>query len=149
MGAEMTCKDAFPLIAFGILLPTLDIFTDIKFAMRLFSKGHPKFAWSMLAPVIISFSFMTLHWLRMESTIKKRLKSLPFLIMQVWPQVQVLKIIKMGCCDKNPQWRQRKESMERDITSLGKNFENIFSMILQHNIFQNHSWKQYLRSIFC
>ena len=85
-------------------------------------KIHYKFACSIITPVIISFLFMIVHWLRIESTVKKRLKSLPFLILQIWPQIQVCKILKMGLYDKNLQWRKRKDSMDRDVSSVGKKF---------------------------
>ena len=76
---------------------------------------------------LLWFLFMIVHWLRMESTLKKRLISLPFLILQIWPQVQICKLLKMGLYDKHPQWRQRKDSMEREVSSVGKNWLNIFN----------------------
>ena len=114
--------DVVVLIIFGIILPTTDIYSDISFAVKLFWQGHPRYALSILAPVFLSFLFMIVHWLRMESTVKKRLKSLPFLILQIWPQIQVCKILKMGLYDKNLQWRKRKDSMDRDVSSVGKKF---------------------------
>ena len=117
----MSVADAIVLTMFGIILPTTDVYSDISFAMKLFWQGHPKYAWSMLAPVFLSFLFMIVHWLRMESTLKKRLKSLPFLILQIWPQVQVCKLLKMGLYDKNPRWRKKKETMDRDVSSVGNN----------------------------
>ena len=119
---KMGAGDTVVLIIFGLILPTTDVYSDISFAVKLFWNGHPRYAWSMLTPVILSFLFMIVHWLRMESTLKKRLISLPFLILQIWPQVQVCKILKMGLYDKNQQWRKRKETMDRDVSSVGKNY---------------------------
>ena len=85
---KMGIGDVAVLVIFGIILPTADVYSDISFALKLCWLGHPKYACSMLAPVILSFLFMIVHWLRMESTMKKRLISLPFLIFQIWPQVQ-------------------------------------------------------------
>ena len=116
----MSVVGAIVLTMFGIILPTTDVYSNISFALKLFWLGHPKYAWSMLTPVILSFLFMIVHWLRMESTLKKRLISLPFLILQIWPQVQICKLLKMGLYDKHPQWRQRKDSMEREVSSVGK-----------------------------
>ena len=118
---KMGKGDAAVLVIFGLILPTTDIYSDISFAVKLFWNNHPRYACSILAPVILSFLFMIVHWLRMESTLRKRLISLPFLILQIWPQVQVCKILKMGLYDKNPQWKQRKDSMDRDVSSVGKN----------------------------
>ena len=111
--------DAAVLVMFGLILPTTDIYSDISFAVQIFP-DHPKYASSMLAPVVLSFLFMIVHWLRVESTMKKRLISLPFLILQIWPQVQVCKILKIGLYDKNPRWRERKDTMDRDVSSVGK-----------------------------
>ena len=122
----MVLVDVAVMVIFGIILPTTDVYSDISFAMKLFSEGQPKYAYSMLVPVLFSFLFMIVHWLRVESTLKKRLKSLPFLILQIWPQVQVCKIIKMGMYDKNPQWRQRKDCMEREVSSVGMKVLHIF-----------------------
>ena len=117
---KMGKGDVIIFMIFGLILPTTDIYSDISFAVKLFWNNHPRYTWSMLTPVILSFLFMIVHWLRMESSVKKRLKSLPFLILQIWPQVQVCKILKMGLYSKNPQWRQRKDSMDREISSVGK-----------------------------
>ena len=122
---KMGLVDVGVLVFFGIVLPTSDVYSDLSFAMKLFLEGQLTYAYSMLAPVLASFFFMIVHWLRIESTLKKRLKSLPFLILQVWPQVQVFKIIKMGLHDKNPQWRQRKDAMEREVSSVRKNLLHV------------------------
>ena len=117
---KMGVVDAIVLIIFGIILPTTDVYSDINFSIKLYQFGQPRYAWSMLTPVFMSFLFMIVHWLRMESTLKKRLISLPFLILQIWPQAQVVKLLKMGLYEKNPQWRKRKDSMEREMSSVGK-----------------------------
>ena len=119
---KMGLMDAGTLILFGIILPTTDVYSDLAFITKLLSKGHINYALSMLAPVILSFLLLIPHWLRIEKTAKKRLGSLLFVILQIWPQTQAAKIVKMGLYDKNPLWRSKKDSMERDISSVGKVF---------------------------
>jgi hypothetical protein len=40
---------------------------------------------------------------------------------QVWPQWQVIKILKL-MKEGNSQWRTEKEKLEREVSSLGNNF---------------------------
>ena len=46
-----------------------------------------------------SFTFATYHWWQLENSKMGgagRLKTLPFLLMQVWPQYRVMKMVYLG-----------------------------------------------------
>ena len=92
---KMTLKDAIILIVFGIGLPTLDIYSDLVFSLRLIfgtcdgwtcrDRGtrHPIYGSMMLIPIAFSTIFHLPHWWRTEGTTKKRLLTLPLLLLQV------------------------------------------------------------------
>ena len=44
----------------------------------------------------------------------------PFVILQIWPKIQIAKIVKLGVFDKRSQWRSMKNSMEREVSSVGE-----------------------------
>ena len=92
---KMTFKDAIILIVCGIGLPTLDVYSDLVFSLRLIfgtcdrcrgirgRRRHPIYGSMMLIPIAFSTIFHLPHWWRTEGTTKKRLLTLPLLLLQV------------------------------------------------------------------
>ena len=61
------------LLATGVCLPSLDVFTDISFAVSLFTgsysdyaRPHPIYASALLAPVLLSWMFVAKVWYQKE-----------------------------------------------------------------------------------
>ena len=113
----MTKIDAFLLIIFSIFLPTLDIYTDI---MLSFVVSHQQtIGMVILAPVILSFLFLIPQWLKIEDTKQKRLKTLPLLFLQIWPQYRVVKLLYYGF-KRNPEYANKKAIYDKDLNSIGE-----------------------------
>ena len=71
-----------------------------------------------LIPVLLAFTITTIHWYQTEES-SKRLKTLPLLLAQIWPQYRVGRILwlyKKG----NQKWIKEKELLERKLSSLGE-----------------------------
>ena len=85
----------------------------------------------MIVPVILTTLFTVPHWWKREDTVQKRLITFPFLLVQFWPQLQYLKVLKMVIQGDN-QWRVEKEKLQKEIGSLGKQIQ-----VLYHQIFFN------------
>ena len=128
-------KDAFILFATSILLPSFDIYSDISLSYSLIfatyepycgleAKNHYLYGSSMLIPIIAANLFTIPHWLKRENTWKKRLFTIPFLILQFWPQWQVLKVIKL-MWQKDVRWREEKEQLEKEISSIEPFLESL------------------------
>ena len=112
----MTKIDAFLLIIFSIFLPTLDIYTDIGLS---FMVSDRIIGLVILAPVILSFLFLIPQWLKIEDTIQKRLKTLPLLFLQIWPQYRVVNILCYGY-KRNPKYSNKKAIYDKDLNSIGE-----------------------------
>ena len=56
---------------------------------------HPIFGSMMLVPIILTTLFIIPHWLKREDTTLKRILTFPLLVVQFWPQWQVLKVLKL------------------------------------------------------
>ena len=112
----MTKMDALLLIIFSIFLPTLDIYTDIGLS---FMVSDRIIGLVILAPVILSFLFLIPQWLKIEDTKQKRLKTLPLLFLQIWPQYRVVKLLYYGF-KRNPEYANKKAIYDKDLNSIGE-----------------------------
>ena len=71
-----------------------------------------------LIPVLLAFTLTTLHWYQTEES-SKRLRTLPLLLAQIWPQYRVGRILwlyKKG----DDKWIKEKELIERKLSSIGE-----------------------------
>ena len=82
--------------------------------------GHVKFGIAILIPVILSILFTFPHWKQLEDTRKKKICTMPLLLIQCWPQYRNLRILYLSLWKKDKRWKTEREIIERDISSLGK-----------------------------
>ena len=82
--------------------------------------AHPNFAISMLIPVLLCTIFMIPHWLKLERSCKRLIKTLPFLIFQVYPQMKMAEILYFAILKRDKKWKTKKEALQKEIGSLGK-----------------------------
>ena len=105
---------------YGILFPqTWDSTTGIAILKgEVIAKPQPLYGFMTLIPVLLAFTITTIHWYQTEES-SKRLKTLPLLLAQIWPQYRVGRILwlyKKG----NQKWIKEKELLERKLSSLGE-----------------------------
>ena len=72
-----------------------------------------------MLPVLISFLFAAVHWYKTEDTACSRLKTLPLLIAQVWPQYRTARILYFYK-RQDDRWVKEKAHYETELSSLGK-----------------------------
>ena len=82
--------------------------------------AKPQYLYSLFTflPVLLSFLFTILHWRTVEKTSEKRWKTLPLLILQIWPQSRVyrfLNFFRKG----NPKWMAEKDYFEMELSTIG------------------------------
>ena len=73
----------------------------------------------MVAPILLSMLFLIPHWLKFERDWKARLKTLPFLILQCYPQIKAIEILYMGLWKKDKSWKSRRDIIAQEIGCLG------------------------------
>ena len=114
------------MLIFSVLLPTADVFSDIFFSLQLFTgyglrENHPKFGALTLLPLIMSWIGVTTHWFKTETKEKRnKLKTLPLLILQIYPQWRALRVLYYARIKKDPRWRKMKEEWDIRISHIGK-----------------------------
>ena len=141
----MTKYEAINLMIFNVLLPCLDIFTDIAFIIKMFVNGHLKYGFATLFPIFLSNLFIIPYWWETEKRTAKT--TLPLVILQLWPQYTAFHLLKNGFNGWNhaPQfiakifgwneklspkerlhytkiWNQQHKIYRTYLSSLGKSF---------------------------
>ena len=96
------------------------LFSDILLTVNLFTKKHPKFGALTLVPLIVSWIGVTVNWFKTETKEKNILKTLPLLLLQIYPQWRALRVLYYARIKKDPSWREKKEEFEGGISHLGK-----------------------------
>ena len=79
------------------------------------------FGIATMLPVLISFLFAAAHWYKTEDTACSRLKTLPLLFAQVWPQYRTARILYFYK-RQDDRWVKEKAHHETELSSLGKYF---------------------------
>ena len=82
--------------------------------------GHPNFALAMLAPILLSTIFLIPQWLKQEKPKNRILKTLPLLLLQLYPQFKFLEILHLGLWKKDSKWRSKKLELQKSVTYIGK-----------------------------
>ena len=78
----------------------------------------PIYATVLSIPVILSMLFLLPHWWRTENTASRRLKTLPLLMLQLWPQYRVVRIL-IALWKDQEKYQKKKNLYYRDICCLG------------------------------
>ena len=92
--------------------------------------GHPIFATVLSIPLLLSFVLLIPHWYHIEKTSKRRWMTLPLLLLQVWPQYRVIKLLIVLFQDREEQqkYHTKKAQHDKNITCLGKSITVFFVM---------------------
>ena len=116
----MAFKTILITMLFSVFLPTGDVFTDIIFTTQLFIKEHYKFGALSLAVLSVSWMGTATQWYKIETKKLQKLKTLPLLILHIYPQWRALRVLYYGKIKKDPRWKKMKEEFEVGISHIGK-----------------------------
>ena len=92
----------------------------------------PIFASVLSIPIMLSFLFLIPHWWKTEKTTGRRLKTLPLLLLQLWPQYRVFRLMIILCKGDQEKYCKKKEQHDRDVTCLGRSIQIKLNFLL-HN----------------
>ena len=119
------------LLATGVCLPSFDVYSDIAFAIQLITGSykpkcgekatpHPKYAIAILTPVLLSWIFVAKQWYHDEKGVRQKLLTLPFLILQCYPQYRAMRVLYHAKWRKTYGWQSMKDVLEMEISHLGE-----------------------------
>ena len=132
----LNLDDALMIMATKIVLPTVDIVTDIITIETVLSVVNPRpdnffyiedynriyiIGYAMIFFVVLSYLMIIPSYFRVEKTRKQRLKALPFLLVSSWPQYRGLRLLHWAYFDQNfDKLTYEKEMFDQDLSHLGK-----------------------------
>ena len=133
---DMSWGAALIIIATGMVLPTFDAFSDVFLTARLFMgnyyqsehcrkrnylvPSHPKFGMIILVPLLLTWILVVYRWFKDERGLIQKLKTLPFVILQLYPQWRAFGVLIAAKWKKQRRWQRVKEEWE-GIGHIGKN----------------------------
>ena len=130
------------LSVFSIIVPTSDNYSDLGLSFKFLTgwykplenatfyndtsgsyvkiEAKPQYLYAFFTflPVLVSFLFTVLHWRTVETTGQKRWKTLPLLILQIWPQSRVCRILHFFRTG-NKKWMAEKDYFEMELSTIG------------------------------
>ena len=110
------------LSVFGIIIPTWDQYSDYHLNARLLSEKDlrtRRFGYIMLVPIFLMTFFSIRHWWKLEKYKRNRLYTLPFVLLQIFPQYRAARILYLGF-RKKKSWKAESDLYDRDLMSLGR-----------------------------
>ena len=105
---------------FDILLPTSDAFGDIKFAISAFYSQNPGIGCLMILPVVLNTAFTFYKWFSTDhDTQKEKRFTWLLVVLNLWPQYQVLKLILLILREKSKDiWEPVQDKIKREISFI-------------------------------
>ena len=82
---------------------------------------HPIYAAAMMVPVALAFLFTVNQWAKNESGLKKKLITLPFLLLQLYPPFAALRLV-VYLITRNRKWFDANRIYNQSVASIGKIF---------------------------
>ena len=86
---------------------------------------HPAFGAFVSASLLLSWLFVTILWLKTEHGFMQKLKTLPLLMCQMYPQWRALRVLYYAKLKRDNRWQRMKEEWETGISHIGKHDKNI------------------------
>eukprot|EP00092_Neocalanus_flemingeri_P011901 GFUD01012833.1.p1 GENE.GFUD01012833.1~~GFUD01012833.1.p1 ORF type:complete len:543 (-),score=72.59 GFUD01012833.1:141-1769(-) len=135
--------EVIKLLGLGVVLPTIDVWTDVYLAVKLHLAGHEGWAQATLCPGYLNTCFCFIAWFKNEKPVNvlalknlngnpinfQAFKTLPFVFLQFYPQFCVLKVIVNGCRYK--EWIPDLEEYEASAAHLEGVVESTPTVFIQ------------------
>ena len=130
---RMTMTEKLMTVFLGIILPAVDVFTDILFVIKMFKNKHNFYGLCALSPIMISNIWSFFHWRRVEKSTKGKSKVMAILafIFQLWPQYRAMRLLYFDrklTLDLSPvsrknyiqKFQEEKDIYSKDLCFLGR-----------------------------
>ena len=132
---------------FDIVIPTSDVCLDISFAFKAFSTENYGIGCLILFPVLLNMLFTFYKWESTDFDTKKE-KQFTWLlvILCVWPQYQVVKVILSICRGKSKDvWKPMQDKHKNELSYIEPVVEGIPELFILQGVFCLLLGKQYQR----
>ena len=128
MEEDNALRRVLPSLLFNVLLPTVDVYSDLSLIIPWYLANHWKYALSMTLPLVLQFASTIYKWFQFECPKQKRWTWI-LLLIQLWPQWRAIRVLKL--LYKNDKTHQKKQiELLREIGSTEAFLEASPSIII-------------------
>lgn len=109
------------LVVLSICLPTVDTVLDIHFCALAILGGHYHWGLSLLAPVLLNFSFTICTWWKLdrgETWTEDKRWTWVLLVLLAWPQWRAVNLLFSIAYHGEEEALERKKEFERRVGGL-------------------------------
>ena len=107
-------RDIASLVVLNVVLPTVDIYSDLYMIVKLWINGHPRYACCLLAPFLLNYILTWLIWSRLKT--KAHLSWIP-VFFSCYPQFCAAKIIRKLWNDPRSGIMEKRR-FEREVSEM-------------------------------
>ena len=107
-------KDICALAVLNIVLPTVDVYSDLYLVIKLWSNGHPRWASGLLAPFLLNYILTWITWYKLET--KARLSWIPAFF-SCYHQFCAAKIVRQLWNDPRSKSKEQRR-FEREVSEM-------------------------------
>ena len=104
-------SEIFLLVLLSIALPTVDVYSDLALATKLYTNGHPNWASLLLGPFLVNY---TLCWIAWFTTEKQKKFTWIAALLGCYPQLVAARIIWLFWTQPQKGMREKKH-LERNL----------------------------------
>jgi hypothetical protein len=116
------------MLFFDVVLPTLDVYSDLSLVVPWYLDGHPKYALMMTIPPLLNLGFTSYKWWSSEKSSEKKWSWL-LVILQFYSQFKALQVINL-LWKKDPKAHEKKKEMLKEVSSLEPFLESTPSTLI-------------------
>ena len=98
---------------FDVGLPTLDVYSDLSLIIPWLIAGHWIYGLSMTIPLLLQFVSTIYKWIKIEKREDKKWSWI-FLILQLWPQLTAIRVIKL-LYKNDPSANDKKKEFNSEV----------------------------------
>ena len=113
------CSDGIKRIApsfvLDVILPSLDVYSDISLITGWYLNGHFDYAISMTVPILLQFLSTIYKWVNLEKRQNKKW-SWSLLFLQFWPQWRAICTMRFDF-KNDPKAEEKRKKLMREVTS--------------------------------
>ena len=104
-------SEIFLLVLLSIALPTVDVYSDLALATKLYTNGHPNWASLLLVPFLANYTLSWITWFRTE---KQKKFSWIAALLGCYPQLVAARIIWLFWKEPSKGMKAKK-NLERNL----------------------------------
>jgi len=133
-------KQSVTVLLLNIVLPTIDIYSDLYLIVKLLYNGHPVWSVLLLVPFLLNYFLTWFLWWRIDKT---KHTSWVYVALSWYPQFCALKVIGLLLTDTKKGLR-KKRKLELEISEFEVFCEAVMSVLVMTYIIWKESGEKLL-----